>query len=106
MPSRDVLDHLSGLYATSDDPWQHRTSPYEAEKFKRTLAAIGPDPFAEALEIYRALLKANPNNFDLNHLAGIALFQQGFADQALALLVVAADDVVVGHVVHPKRPVM
>lgn len=51
MPSRDVLDHLAGLYAASDDPWQHRTSPYEAEKFKRTLAAIGPGPFAEALEI-------------------------------------------------------
>ena len=51
MPSRDVLDHLSGLYAASYDPWQHRTSPYEAEKFKHTLAAIGPGPFAEALEI-------------------------------------------------------
>lgn len=51
MPSPEILDHLTGLYAASDDPWQHRTSRYEAAKYQRTLDAIGPGPFAQALEI-------------------------------------------------------
>ena len=51
MPRRSVLDHLARLYARSDDPWNHRTSPYEAAKYAATLAAIGPGPFGQALEI-------------------------------------------------------
>lgn len=51
MPRRDVLDHLSRLYAASDDPWDHRSSPYEAGKYDATLAAIGEGPFRLALEI-------------------------------------------------------
>lgn len=51
MPRESVLDHLARLYAASDDPWDHRSSPYEAAKYDATLEAIGPDPFADALEI-------------------------------------------------------
>lgn len=40
----------------------------------------------EALVIYKALLKANPKNFDLNHLTGVALLQQGLAVQAQQLI--------------------
>lgn len=51
MPRKDVLDHLACLYSSSDDPWEHRTSPYEAAKYRETLAIIGNGPFDEALEI-------------------------------------------------------
>ncbi len=51
MPHRETLDHLARLYAASDDPWDHRSSPYEAGKYAATLAAIGPGPFGNALEI-------------------------------------------------------
>jgi trans-aconitate methyltransferase len=51
LPPKDILDHLTRLYAASDDPWDHRTSPYEARKYAATLSAIGPGPFPEALEI-------------------------------------------------------
>lgn len=51
MPRKDTLDHLTRLYSDSDDPWDHRTSAYEAGKYAATLAAIGPGPFREALEI-------------------------------------------------------
>lgn len=40
----------------------------------------------EALVIYKGLLKANPQNFDLNHLTGVALLQQGMAVQARQLI--------------------
>lgn len=51
LPRKDVLDHLSRLYAASDDPWAHRSSSYEAGKYDATLAAIGDGPFDNALEI-------------------------------------------------------
>lgn len=51
MPHSDTLAHLSRLYAASEDPWNHRSSPYEAAKYRATLSAIGPGPFREALEI-------------------------------------------------------
>lgn len=51
MPRPSVLDHLARLYAASDDPWNHRNSPYEAAKYAATLDAVGPGPFAHALEI-------------------------------------------------------
>lgn len=51
MPHKDTLAHLSRLYAASEDPWNHRSSPYEAAKYRATLAAIGPGPFREAIEI-------------------------------------------------------
>ncbi len=51
LPHKDTLDHLTRLYAASDDPWDHRTSAYEAAKYAATLREIGPGPFREALEI-------------------------------------------------------
>ncbi|MDH2329163.1 SAM-dependent methyltransferase [Cereibacter sp. SYSU M97828] len=51
MPHPDVIDHLTRLYAANDDPWNHRSSPYEAEKYAATLSCLGPGPFAEVLEI-------------------------------------------------------
>lgn len=51
MPRKETLDHLARLYAANDDPWDHRTSSYEADKYAATLAAIGPGPFTQALEI-------------------------------------------------------
>ncbi|TBN39035.1 methyltransferase domain-containing protein [Paracoccus subflavus] len=51
MPRKSVLDHLARLYGRSDDPWNHRTSPYEARKYAATLDTIGPGPFGNALEI-------------------------------------------------------
>lgn len=51
MPRKSVLDHLARIYAQGDDPWNHRTSPYEAAKYAATLDAIGPGPFGHALEI-------------------------------------------------------
>ncbi|WP_265500757.1 SAM-dependent methyltransferase [Paracoccus beibuensis] len=51
MPREDTLRHLSSLYSQSDDPWDHRTSPYEQAKYDATLDAIGHGPFHDALEI-------------------------------------------------------
>lgn len=51
MPHEDTRRHLESLYARSDDPWSHRTSPYEQAKFAATLAATGDGPFQDALEI-------------------------------------------------------
>ncbi|WP_169053390.1 SAM-dependent methyltransferase [Falsirhodobacter xinxiangensis] len=51
MPHSRTFEHLSRLYAASDDPWGHRTSRYEAAKFDATIAALGPDRFHDALEI-------------------------------------------------------
>ncbi len=51
MPNKQVIEHLVGLYAASEDPWNHHTSAYEAAKYRETLATIGPGPFHLALEI-------------------------------------------------------
>lgn len=51
MPLERTLRHLDDLYAASDDPWRHRTSSYERAKHAATLAAIGPGPFYQALEV-------------------------------------------------------
>ena len=51
MPTREILTHLTALYARDDDPWQHRSSPYEAAKYRATLAAIPPGPFRCGFEI-------------------------------------------------------
>lgn len=54
--------------------------------FRQAVALQQAGRYGEAAAIYQSLLKANPQNFDLNHLAGVALFQQGLPDQALALI--------------------
>lgn len=51
MPHEDTLNHLTRLYEASDDPWNHWSSDYEAQKYAVTLQAIGPGPFRHALEI-------------------------------------------------------
>ncbi|WP_322890648.1 MULTISPECIES: class I SAM-dependent methyltransferase [unclassified Yoonia] len=43
--------HLEGLYSGSDDPWDFRTSPYEAARFDAALAALPRDRYCHALEI-------------------------------------------------------
>lgn len=44
-------DHLEALYATGDDPWGFRTSPYERAKFEATRAALLRPRYASALEV-------------------------------------------------------
>lgn len=43
--------YFEGLYADAEDPWGFATSPYEREKYERTLAACGPGPIGRALEV-------------------------------------------------------
>ena len=42
--------YFDRLYAATDDPWSFRTSPYEAEKYDRTLATLDRH-YARGLEI-------------------------------------------------------
>ncbi len=45
-------DYFDALYESSEDPWDFERSPYEREKYERTLAALGPRErrFARGLE--------------------------------------------------------
>ncbi|GAC1308936.1 MAG: class I SAM-dependent methyltransferase [Vulcanimicrobiaceae bacterium] len=43
--------YFARVYAHSDDPWNFETSPYEAEKYAATLAALPRARYARALEI-------------------------------------------------------
>jgi len=43
--------YFEGLYQTDDDPWKFATSAYEAEKYARTLEALGDEPVRAALEV-------------------------------------------------------
>ncbi len=51
MPREATLAHLAALYAADPDPWGHLTRPYERDKHRETVAAAGPGPFGEAVEI-------------------------------------------------------
>lgn len=44
------LNHFERLYRRLDDPWNYRTSPYEAGKYAATLAALTRDRYACAIE--------------------------------------------------------
>ncbi len=44
-------DYFEDLYRSDPDPWRFASSPYEAEKYARTLAALGPDRVRSALEV-------------------------------------------------------
>lgn len=44
-------DYFDAVYAANDDPWSFETSPYEAEKYRITLEALGDRLFGRALEI-------------------------------------------------------
>ena len=43
--------YFDRLYAASHDPWQFETSPYEAEKYAATLAALPRSQYRSGLEI-------------------------------------------------------
>jgi trans-aconitate methyltransferase len=50
------MSHMStaqfeALYRANPDPWGYESSAYEREKYQATLAACGPGPFADALEL-------------------------------------------------------
>ncbi len=42
---------FEALYRARSDPWGYRSSTYEREKYRATLAACGPGPFTAALEL-------------------------------------------------------
>jgi SAM-dependent methyltransferase len=44
-------DYFETLYREKADPWAFATSPYEQEKYARTLAALGEKPVGIALEV-------------------------------------------------------
>lgn len=46
----DQTGHFERLYRTRDDPWDYRTSSYEAEKYAATLAALTQHRYDFALE--------------------------------------------------------
>jgi SAM-dependent methyltransferase len=48
--SRDAA-YFDQIYATCDDPWGFRSSPYERAKYARTIAALPPRRFRAGLEI-------------------------------------------------------
>lgn len=43
--------HFERLYQSNPDPWNFQTSPYEQEKYHRTVAALGDKRFAAGLEV-------------------------------------------------------
>ena len=43
-------EHFRRLYARSADPWGFRTSGYEQEKYRRTIAALGERRFRSGFE--------------------------------------------------------
>ncbi|MDJ0386959.1 SAM-dependent methyltransferase [Roseomonas sp. E05] len=43
--------YFEALYAADPDPWKFRSSPYEAEKYAATLAALPRPRYGSALEI-------------------------------------------------------
>jgi SAM-dependent methyltransferase len=49
-PARDAA-HFDALYAANPDPWNFATSPYEAEKYAATLAALGERNFVHGFEV-------------------------------------------------------
>jgi SAM-dependent methyltransferase len=53
MKPRESLgaDYFERIYAQSRDPWRFESSPYEAEKYRRSIAALPPRIFERGLEI-------------------------------------------------------
>ncbi|MBC5800032.1 MAG: methyltransferase domain-containing protein [Candidatus Eremiobacteraeota bacterium] len=43
--------YFERLYAADSDPWNFASSPYESEKYGRTIEALGERRFARALEV-------------------------------------------------------
>jgi predicted TPR repeat methyltransferase len=46
-----ATQEFDALYRRDPDPWGYETSAYEREKYAATLAACGPGPFSQALEL-------------------------------------------------------
>ena len=46
-----TVEHFEDQYRAEPDPWQYRSSAYEQAKYAATLAACGPGPFDNALEL-------------------------------------------------------
>jgi 2-polyprenyl-3-methyl-5-hydroxy-6-metoxy-1,4-benzoquinol methylase len=46
-----AVEHFEAQYRDDPDPWGYRASPYEQAKYAATLAACGPGPFENALEL-------------------------------------------------------
>ena len=44
-------DYFERMFAETDDPWDFESSPYEAEKYNVTIAALGGGNYDSALEI-------------------------------------------------------
>ncbi len=51
MPTSNVKDHLSALYANSDDPWNTHSSSYERLKFAQTVASLPRPNYRRGLEV-------------------------------------------------------
>ena len=45
------LAQFEARYRADQDPWDYQSSRYEHDKYRATLAACGPGPFAAALEL-------------------------------------------------------
>lgn len=43
--------YFEDVYRANDDPWRFETSPYEADKFRATVAALPRDQYRSAFEI-------------------------------------------------------
>ena len=50
MTASHDAEHFRRLYALSADPWAFRTSAYEQEKYRRTIAALGERRFRSGFE--------------------------------------------------------
>jgi len=50
MDSRST-EHFQRIYASADDPWGFGSSPYEREKYRRTVGMLGDRRFASGLEV-------------------------------------------------------
>ncbi len=46
-----AVEHFEAEYRADPDPWGYHSSAYEQAKYTATLAACGPGPFADALEL-------------------------------------------------------
>ncbi len=46
-----TVEHFEAQYRDNPDPWGYRASPYEQAKYAATLAACGPGPCENALEL-------------------------------------------------------
>ncbi|MBA2737267.1 MAG: methyltransferase domain-containing protein [Pyrinomonadaceae bacterium] len=46
-----TVEYFENVYAAAADPWNFATSPYEAEKYRATLAALTREKYSDVFEI-------------------------------------------------------